>query len=281
LEMELLWNTILLRPYVFFFLAIFFLGGSLQFGPRATLAFLPLGYLIAFLSELSSIRCGFPYGDYYYIGSTLGREIWVLGVPLMDSLSYVFLAACSYGTAIFLLSPMRKEAELGVRWKDLTNKNGLAHLTLATVLMVVLDIVIDPVALQGDKWFLGQIYGYKTYGAYFGIPLSNFAGWLLVGLILVWTLRWTICRFGRGTATLQWNGLSLATLWGPSLYVMVLLFNLTVTFAIGDVALGVASSLVTATVLGMGAAVGLHNFRHGRRAAVQEEVEPQWEKAVD
>ncbi len=48
-------------------------------------------------------------------------------------------------------------------------------------MMMLLDVVIDPLAVRGDRWFLGRVFDYPSGGVYFGVPLSNFAGWLLVG----------------------------------------------------------------------------------------------------
>jgi hypothetical protein len=57
-----------------------------------------------------------------------------------------------------------------------------------------LDVIIDPVALRGSRWFLGQIYGYPQPGVYFGVPISNFAGWFAMGFVLIWALQ-AIDRF--------------------------------------------------------------------------------------
>ncbi len=67
-------------------------------------------------------------------------------------------------------------------------------LILGAVLMVTLDIVIDPLALRGYRWFLGQIYGYPEPGVYFGVTLSNFGGWFLVALGLIRVLQLLITR---------------------------------------------------------------------------------------
>ncbi len=260
--MELLLSTILLRPYVFIFLGLYLLGSWLQLGPRVTLAFLPLGYLTAFISEFSSIHCGFPYGGYYYIQATKGKEIWVLGVPFMDSLSYVFLAACSYSTAIFLMAPMARQEGGWRLGRERQWRQSRFVWVLAGFLMTILDVIIDPVALQGEKWFLGQIYGYGSPGHYFGIPMSNFAGWFLVGLIMVKLMQILEARWGTQARGPCIMGFKWAALWGPGLYVGILIFNIAVTFSIGDITLGLASSFIAGSLMLMAAALTFYKSRH-------------------
>ena len=238
-------GTVALRPYVFAFLLVYAVAGASHMGWRRMAAFIPLGYGLAWLSEFASIHIGFPYGDYYYIQDTIDRELWVLGVPFMDSLSYVFLAYCSYATAIFILSP----THIGFRGAYILETRAIRRswktLALGAFLFVLLDIVIDPVALQGYRWFLGQIYGYRVEGIYFGIPMSNFGGWLLVGLVLTGALQ-ALDRLPvlepdgdrfftgfRGTGAL-----------GPVLYVSVLVFNLTVTLRIGEDLMALTGALI-------------------------------------
>src|SRR4030066_283712 len=101
----LLAGTIWLRPYVFIFLGAYLLIAVWHLGAGRALAFLVLGYLISWAAEFASIHWGFPFGEYLYIPATLDREIWVAGVPCMDSLSYVFLAYASYTLALTALAP--------------------------------------------------------------------------------------------------------------------------------------------------------------------------------
>ena len=267
--MDLLWGTILLRPYVFVFLVLYFVGSSMQFGVRTALFFLFIGYLLAFLSEYSSIHWGFPYGDYYYLPATADRELWVLGVPFMDSVSYVFLAACSYTTALFLLCPFVRDQRGLTLGDSAEQRRGWAPWVLGSALMVLLDIIIDPVALQGDRWFLGKIYGYRNPGAYFGIPTSDFWGWLLVGLLLIKALQTIISTWGKKSLDLRWKGISIIPLWGPLLYIDILLFNLAVTAAIGEVTLWLVGVFLTGTFFALGGALILYKIRYP--APVQED----------
>jgi uncharacterized membrane protein len=241
----LLLDTILLRPYVFVFLAIYLAGCSLHLGLKRALLFGIAGYILAWLSELSSIHNGFPYGHYYYLEGTRGKEIWVLGVPLMDSISYVFLAYASYSLALLVLSPLRRS-----RWVVYvleTNKirDSLQVRILGALLFVYLDIIIDPLALRGDRWFLGRIYGYPEHGVYFGVPLSNFLGWFAVGFSMIYVLKkidWYMRR--KGTPDLIGYKYPWRFLIGPILYFGVLVFNLSVTFFIGEHMLGWAGIFI-------------------------------------
>jgi uncharacterized membrane protein len=237
--LQLLTGTLILRPYVFIFLACYLALGALHLGWGRTLAFLVLGSMAAWLAELSSIHTGFPFGLYIYIPATEDQELWVAGVPFMDSLSYVFLAYASFTTALLALGSGRwqggryhleETAELRFSWRTTW---------LAATLMMTLDIIIDPVALRGYRWFLGQIYGYPEYGVYFGVPLSNFAGWFLVSFILVRLLQELIAGLphspwwdrGRRQVLCQ-------ACLGPGFYLGILAFNLFMTFWIGEYTLG-------------------------------------------
>ncbi len=257
---HLLLGTIALRPYVFLFFLAYLFGCSAQFGYKRALLFSVAGYLIAWGSEVSSIHNGFPYGAYYYIQNTAGRELWVKGVPLMDSASYVFLAYASYSTALLAVSPLLRRPSSRRFFKfpffgdtfllDTWETRALVSTrVLAALLFVCLDIVIDPVALRGDRWFLGKIYGYRSEGDYFGIPLSNFIGWAIVGYLMVWAFQWIdrlLVRsfpfaFGRDH---YGRGLPWRFAVGPALYASVVLFNMSVTFYIGESNIGLADAFI-------------------------------------
>lgn len=244
--LHLLYGTLLLRPYVFSFLAVYLIAATAHIGWRRAITFVPVGYSLAWLSEFSSIHCGFPYGDYYYIQDTIDRELWVFGVPFMDSLSYVFLSYCSYSMAVFLLSPVTFASGRTYILETRKIRRSWQTLILGAFLFVLLDIIIDPLSLQGYRWFLGQIYGYREIGLYFGIPMSNFGGWLLVGLVLVGVLQTLDCFPALEPEKTSWHQhVPNIGMLGPLLYVSVLAFNLTVTFQIGEYLMGIVGCLLT------------------------------------
>lgn len=266
----LLGGTVILRPYVFAFLTVYLVAGAAHMGWRRTVAYLPVGYFLAWLSELSSIHLGFPYGDYYYIPNTIDRELWVLGVPFMDSLSYVFLSYCSYNLAIFLLSPVRFTVGSVFVLETRAIRRSFRVWILGACLFVLLDIIIDPVALQGYRWFLGQIYGYRHPGIYFGIPMSNFAGWLLVGVVLVGALQvLDRAAFLEPRARSVLAGAPWIGLLGPALYLGILVFNLAITFWIGEALLGTTGCLILAVPLLLSILFSHYKHRHVTRGELQ------------
>ncbi|UCH81684.1 MAG: carotenoid biosynthesis protein [Nitrospiraceae bacterium] len=211
----------------------------MHLGIKRAFLFCTAGYFIAWLSEYSSIHNGFPYGYYNYIEHTKDQELWVLGVPFMDSLSYVFLAYASYSVALMINSPVMRSGRLLYILQTKGIRGSFHTRVLATVLFVYLDIIIDPVSLQGDKWFLGQIYEYPEKGVYFGVPISNFAGWFVVGYVLIYVLQ-KIDRYmsNKGTKDYFAQRYPGGVLIGPLLYVSVIIFMLSVTFYIRDYDLG-------------------------------------------
>lgn len=238
--MQLVLSTIALRPYVFVFLAGFLFAGIVNFGVRGTLLFAAFTYAVALACEWSSVHNGFPFGLYHYIPATRGREIWVLGVPFMDSLSFTFLAFASYTVALLLSAPLYRRG-YDLRVLDTWELRGAPRVwLLAALFMVMVDMVVDPLSVRGDRWFLGKIFWYDPPGPHFGVPISNYAGWFLVAGVTVALFqaldRW-LNRGGRKPAGVM-PALASRALLGPALYVGLVGFGIAMLFRIG--AYGVA-----------------------------------------
>jgi putative membrane protein len=239
----LLVKTILLRPYVFAFLAAFLLIGRGLLGWRRTGAFFLVGWSTAFVCEFSSTRVGLPFGFYYYNGSTVGQELYIADVPFMDSLSFTFLLFASYCMALVFILPASPHSASTPAHAvmDPVIRTSWPVLVLSAAFLMFIDVVIDPVALRGDRWFLGLIYGYPEPGLYFGIPLMNFVGWAVVGLIALSTY-FTIDR--RLPPMAFDTAVRRRLLVGCGLYYLVLLFNLSITFWIGEALLGLVGIMM-------------------------------------
>jgi putative membrane protein len=206
---HLLVGSFLLRPYVFAFLAAYLVAAVRDLGTARAAVFAGWTFAVAWTAELLSTRIGIPFGLYHYTGLTRGQELFLSNVPFFDSLSFVFLAYASYCLARLALG----------------RATGIAVVLGAAVVMMLLDVVIDPLAVRGDRWFLGRIFYYPDGGPVFGVPLSNFAGWVAVGAVAVGGF----VRLAPGAV-----GSPVA---GVGLYYGVLVFNLAVAWWIGEHAL--------------------------------------------
>jgi putative membrane protein len=111
-----------------------------------------VGFFIGIGAEWIGIHTGYLFGDYVY-GPNLGPH-W-FEVPLIIGVNWIMLTIITAAVV----------AKLKAHW--------VVKVLLATLLMVVLDVLIEPVAIKSDYW---------TWNG--EIPLSNFRDWFIVALIL-------------------------------------------------------------------------------------------------
>ncbi|HKW86900.1 MAG TPA: carotenoid biosynthesis protein [Nitrospiraceae bacterium] len=251
----LLFRTVVLRPYVFLFLAVFLFAAQRLIGWRRTGFFFLITWLTAFACEFSSTRTGIPFGWYHYTGSTVGQELYLSNVPFMDSLSFIFLLYASYCLALFFLLPVHDvsiversaSARINLMALVLDSKVrvSVSVLGLSVLFFVFIDMVIDPLALRGEQWFLGKIYYYPDPGIHFGVPVANYIGWAVVGLIALSSYFILDRRLqSMSPESLANRPVTGDILLGCGLYYGVLLFNLAVTFWIGEALLGMTGVLI-------------------------------------
>jgi uncharacterized membrane protein len=272
--MHLLLSTIALRPYVFIFLASFLLISIANFGWRTTLLFTVLTYAISLACEWSSIHNGFPFGLYHYIEATRGREIWVFGVPFMDSLSFTFLGFASYTVALLLSSPLyRRGADLRILDTREIRRAPRVWL-MAALFMVMVDMVVDPLSVLGNRWFLGKIFWYDPAGPHFGVPISNYLGWFFVAAITIALFQWLDATLNRGKT--KPAGL-LATmpsraLLGPLLYIGIVGFGITMLFLIDAPNIGWASVFIYLPFVALALHILTRRESYGDAAAIERHL---------
>ncbi|QPD05663.1 MAG: hypothetical protein Nkreftii_003437 [Candidatus Nitrospira kreftii] len=239
-------KTIVLRPYVFIFLAAFLFSAVKLIGWPRTWRFWLISWVTAFVCEFSSTRTGIPFGWYFYNGSTVGQELYVFDVPFMDSISFSFLLFAAYSVALGLVlpiasSPPGTKSFLRPLRFDLKVRTSWAIYGLTAFLFAFIDMVIDPVALRGDRWFLGKIYYYPDPGWHFGVPMANYVGWAVVGLISL-AIYFSMDR--RLAPLSPPDPITQRLLLGIGLYYGVLAFNLGMTFWIGESFMGMSGLLM-------------------------------------
>jgi putative membrane protein len=264
--LRLLVGTVLLRPYVFVFLAVYLVAAVTKMGWAKTAAFTLAAWAIAYVAEFSSTRTGFPFGMYVYVDATRDRELWLSNVPFFDSLSFSFLCYLGFALAVFLYAPL-VAVPGDFQVADTRAIRGSRRVLLTgAFLTMLLDVVIDPVTVRGERWFLGGIYYYPNGGIHFGVPLSNYAGWFLVALgtiAIFQALERHVAWPAAGARRLPYGGLL-----EPLLYLGIVVFNLAITFAIGETLLGLAGCFVFAPVVVLFLAHPLNPLRRADGADV-------------
>lgn len=120
---------------------------SIQF-----LIFAALAFFLGYGFEVLGVHTGFPFGNYTY-GPVLGVQVGE--VPLMIGVNWLLLV---YLTGVLFLKI----------------KNDFLAAALASLTMVAIDILIEPVAVSLDFWsWAGNV-----------IPLSNYLGWFGVAYLI-------------------------------------------------------------------------------------------------
>ncbi|WP_309221885.1 bisanhydrobacterioruberin hydratase [Halorussus sp. MSC15.2] len=119
--------------------------------------------------EYVGVHYGVPYGEFSYqleLGPMVG------GVPVGLPVFFLPLVVNSYLLVVLLLP-----------------RAGWLRRTLAALgVVLVVDLVLDPAAVGLGFW------RYDGGGVYYGVPLSNFAGWVLSGLVAIALVEWGFDR---------------------------------------------------------------------------------------
>ena len=267
-------STVALRPYVFIFLASFLFISIVNFGLRTTLLFTALTYSVSLACEWSSIHNGFPFGLYHYLEATRGREIWVIGVPFMDSLSFTFLGFASYTVALLLSSPLyRRGWDLRIldTWKI---RRAPRVWLMASLFMVMIDWVVDPLSVLGDRWFLGKIFWYDPPGPHFGVPISNYLGWYFVAALTIAIFVALDSIMNRDAARPFGSVPSFPSraLLGPALYLGIVCFGITMLYRIGARTIAFASLFVYLPFLTLALHILTRADSYGHNDALQQHL---------
>ncbi|MFB6268540.1 MAG: bisanhydrobacterioruberin hydratase [Halobacterium sp.] len=140
-------------------------------GRRAAVALLAL-VAYAYGIELVGVATGWPYGHFEYLVD-LGPML-PGGVPLGLPVFFLPLVVNSYLLVLLLFGRHTRRA--------------VVRLPLVAAVVVWMDVVLDPGAVALGFWT------YDAAGAYYGVPLSNYLGWVLSASVSVALLDWGFDR---------------------------------------------------------------------------------------
>jgi putative membrane protein len=141
--------------------------GAQRYGWSAMLMFFVTTAVTSFLFEVLSLRTGFPFGHYHHL-----LQPQVLGVPLPVPFGYVAIGYIAWQVA---------NALLDLADAHLTEYGNLVALpSVAAVLATMYDLTVDPAgATIAHSWV------WEQGGGFFGVPYTNFLGWLLTTYVFL------------------------------------------------------------------------------------------------
>ena len=154
--------VLILSTLSFFLFA--WVHGTLRWGWRRSTLLLVIAFVIGWTMEAIGVRTGWPFGAYHY---TPRLQPQLLGVPLPVLMAWYMMTYTS-------LALIRTSTEtLPATWK----RRGW-EIIAATMALTAWDVIMDPLMVAGGHWVWDQD------GAYFGIPVQNYAGWMLTGFLM-------------------------------------------------------------------------------------------------
>lgn len=137
-----------------------------------------------FLAETGGVQVALLFGPYSYSGVLQPQ---LAGVPVVMACAWVILLAYVKNRLLLL--------EIN-RW---------VGVVAGAIWMTAIDLVIDPVATLGLGYWV-----WHAPGPYYGVPFSNFTGWLVVSAVLL-AAGWNVRVEGPGP---RWVGLSVIVFFG-------------------------------------------------------------------
>ncbi len=157
---------------------------------RAAVTALTLGTFGMFIETVGIYTC-FPYGCFQY-GADMGGK----------------LLGTTPWTVAFAWAPLVLGA-YGLVWKK--GKTMSRIVAQGTLLLVAIDLILDPVAAELGFWI------WESPGLYYGIPFVNFLGWVLSGAIGMYITAVLLQLKKPNTLLISTTALSLALWLGTTL----------------------------------------------------------------
>jgi putative membrane protein len=179
-------------------------------GVRFTAALIVVTAGGGFGVEVLGVQLGLPFGAYAYT-EQLGTE--VLGVPLIIPLAWTMMAYPS------LLVGRR------------ISRHAIAGPVIAGLALATWDLFLDPQMVDAGHWvWLGG------GPAILGIPISNFAGWVVTAIVMM-ALLWPLAR-DREVADDRVPHLLYLWVYASSVLAHLVFFGLPASALLGGVGMG-------------------------------------------
>ena len=155
--------------------ALFFIiHGALVWGFFNIAIFFIITIIISLLLEIIGSKTGYVFGGKYHYNNDNTPGFTLYGIPVLIPIAwfgiiYMSINFCNYVT--------------NARF-PFENSINYFFIILNAIFVMFLDLVLDPLAVDEKRW------NWELPGIYYGIPILNFFGWLLVPLLIVFIFQY-------------------------------------------------------------------------------------------
>ena len=151
----------------------FFFHGAMIWGWLNIITFVIISFFIGISIEIIGTKTGLIFGGKYEFNLKLSPGPSLSGIPLIIPLSW---SGLTYTTLNYC------ELVFGGSFNSLSNQN-ITLLLLPSTLMVLIDLILDPIAVDEKRW------SWKKSGTYYGVPFLNFVGWLFTTFLILFIFQ--------------------------------------------------------------------------------------------
>ena len=128
------------------------------FGLNNTILFFFSSFIISLLLEIIGTNKGLIFGKYSYEPKLCPGPI-INNAPILIAISWTGLIYMALVCTMMIIDGA------------VDSTIHLSHILLTAMLVTILDLVLDPIAVDEGRW------SWDNPGKYYGVPIKNFIGW--------------------------------------------------------------------------------------------------------
>ena len=161
----------------------FLIHGSMIWGYANIILFAVVSFIISIGMEIIGTKTGLVFGGKYKFDLNKSPGPSFLGIPLVIPLAWSGLIYMSLNFSSHLFSEMinyGQSSNMITATLRLYFSRELFLLFLPSLLLVIIDLVFDPIAVDEKRW------KWENPGSYYGVPILNFVGWFITAFLIMW-----------------------------------------------------------------------------------------------
>ena len=148
---------------------LFFIHGFSYWGFVNIIIFILINLIVSLVLEIIGSKTGYIFGGKYHYNQENTPGHLIFGIPILIPIAWFGIIYMAINFGLFLTDtqfPFRNDIDYH-------------YIILIAIFVVLLDFVLDPLAVDENRW------SWESSGIYYGVPLLNFFGWLLVPILVL------------------------------------------------------------------------------------------------